>query len=124
MNESSDQAGIGGTSFQLFGPGISACDAHGPGMDSGTTPLVEVQCGGSGGVSVAVDGCTAQLETHGLVHADWPHTVYLGPMTLDVSLRYDPAKAIGKLSIRIYTPKDVIDLEGTTSGAVAIDTCS
>src|SRR6266545_3733332 len=68
-NEDPNQAGVGGMFFQLNGPNISACDAHGEGAQSGSTPLATMQCGGSGNISVAVDGCGATLETHGITHA-------------------------------------------------------
>jgi hypothetical protein len=109
--------------LQLSGPGISVCDVHGPGADPGSTPLTSVQCGGSFGVSVSVDDCTGVLETHGFVHADHPHTVYLGTMTMDVEFRFDPDSGTGKLQVEIFTPKDVIENEGETTGTVAVDTC-
>jgi hypothetical protein len=110
--------------FQLYGPSINACDVHGPSMDPGTTPLTSVQCGGSFGVTVMIHGCQADVETHGLVHADNPWTVYLGPMTLDVSFKYNPQQASGKLTIAIYTPKTVLSISGPTSGPVAMPTCT
>lgn len=123
-SESPDVAGVGGMFFSLSGPSISACDAHGPGAEPGTNPLAEMECGGTGNVSVAVDGCTAVLETHGIVHADHPYTVYLGTMTVDIEFRYDARRAIGRLNVDIHTPKDVIRLAGTTDAVPAMDTCS
>jgi hypothetical protein len=122
--EESAQPGVGGMFLHLNGPSISVCDVHGPGADPGSTPLTSVQCGGSSGVSVAVDDCTAELETHGFVHADHPHTVYLGTMTVDVEFRYDPDRGTGKLQVEIFTPKDVIEIAGDTTGPAVMDTCA
>ncbi len=113
----------GQTFFQLFGPAISACDVHGPEMVPGATPLASVQCGGSFGILVTIDGCQANIETHGLVHADSP-TVYLGPMTLDVSFRYNPQQASGRVAIAIYTPKTVLRISGPTTGPVTMPSCT
>lgn len=121
--EESDQPGLGTMFLQLNGPSISVCDVHGPPAEPGATPLTSVQCGGSGGISVSVDDCTGVLETHGYVHADHPHTVYLGTMTVDVQFRYDPERGTGKLQLEIFTPKDVIEIEGDTTGSVVMDTC-
>jgi hypothetical protein len=113
----------GETFFQLNGPAISACDVHGPGMSPGETPLASVQCGGSFGILVTIDGCQASIETHGLVHADAP-TVYLGSMTLDVSFKYNPQQATGRIAIAIYTPKTVLRISGATTGAVTMPSCT
>jgi hypothetical protein len=121
--ESMDAAGVGNMFFSLGGDSISACDAHGPGAEPGTTPLAEVECGGTGNVSVVVDDCTAILETHGIVHADHPYTVYLGPMTVDIRFDHDPSKQESKVTVEIYTPKDVIKVVGTSVGPVEMDTC-
>ncbi|MGH3103557.1 MAG: hypothetical protein ACRDN6_05610 [Gaiellaceae bacterium] len=122
--EEFDQPGVGSMFLHLTGPGISVCDVHGPSAEPGSTPMTSVQCGGSGGISVSVDDCTAVLETHGFVHADHPHTVYLGTMTVDVEFRYDPDSATGRLTVEIFTPKDVIEIKGETTGTVAMDTCT
>ncbi len=123
-NEDPNQAGVGGMFFQLNGPNISACDAHGEGAQSGSTPLATMQCGGSGNISVAVDGCGATLETHGITHADHPWTVYLGPMTLDVTFTYNARQGSGNLVIEMYTPKTVLKIAGPTNGSVTMSTCT
>ena len=123
MSESA-QPGVGGTFFQLNGPGISVCDAHGPGMSPGDFPLTQYQCGGSGGVKVVVDRCRGTFETHGMTHADYPWTVYFGPMTVDVDFTYHPQKGTGTMRVDIHTQKAVIRLDGTVSGVIAMDTCT
>ncbi|MGH2725106.1 MAG: hypothetical protein ACRDI0_12785 [Actinomycetota bacterium] len=122
MAEESEEPGRGDMAFHLEGRNISACDAHGPGATPGSTPLAEVECFGTGNVSVAIDGCTAVLETHGIVHADHPHTVFLGPVTLDLEFERHTSSR-GQLRIDIHTPKDAIVLQGATAGPIAMSTC-
>lgn len=115
-------AGVGEMFFVLGGPGLSLCDGHGPDAVPGTSPLLE--CGGSGGVSVRVDGCTAELETHGFVHSDHPNTVYLGPMTVDITYNRNAGSADGRLSVVVFTPKEPITLDGDVSASfLDMDTC-
>lgn len=117
------EAGRGDMSLRFGAANIDICDAHGPGMEQGTTPLAEFECGGSGNISVAVDACTAELETHGIIHADHPWTVYFGPVTLDVNFQYQPRRGYGTLKLDVHTPKDTMQLMGRYYGEVDMPTC-
>ncbi len=124
-DEDPDSAGVGGMFFALGGSNLSMCDAHGPGAEPGTIPLADFECGGSGNVSVRVDGCEAEMETHGIVHSDHPNTVHFGSMTVDITHRRNAGQADGRLSVVVYTPKEPITLEGDVSADhLEMETCS
>lgn len=122
--EDPDTAGVGGMFFALGGPNLSMCDAHGPGAEPGTTPLAGFECGGSGNVSVRVDGCEAEMETHGFIHSDHPNTVYFGSMTVEITFHRNAGNADGRLSVVVYTPKGPITLVGDVSAEhLGMETC-
>ncbi len=60
--EDPDTAGVGGVFFLLGGPNLTMCDAHGPGAEPGTNPFAGFECGGSGNVSVRVDGARPRCK--------------------------------------------------------------
>ena len=123
--EDPDTAGVGGMFFALGGPNLGMCDGHGPGAEPGTNPFAGFECGGSGNVSVRVDGCKASMETHGFVHSDHPNTVYFGSMTVDITYHRNAGDADGRLSVVVYTPKEPITLKGDVfADHLEMETCS
>jgi hypothetical protein len=130
--ESSDAAGVGQATVQLLGPGISVCSTHGPGADIGTStdgenfagnnPLPDIQCGTSYGMAVSIDGCTAKTELHGYSHSDYPLIAYMGQNTVELTFQKTSSSG-GKVTMKIYTPKGPIKLDGNVSGDVQMDTC-
>lgn len=131
--EFDDVAGVGLVALSIQGPSISLCSAHGPpaeidfspgGEDfGGNFPLSDIQCGTAYGMSVVVDGCSAEIEMHGYVHADFPLTTYMGMMTLDLDFRTSSGPEDALVDLTIHTPKDAIKLGGTLIGEVTMDTC-
>jgi hypothetical protein len=122
--EDLNNAGVGGMFFTLGGPNLSMCDAHGPGAAPGTNPFEGFECGGSGNVSVRVDGCEAEMETHGFVHSDHPNTVYIGSMTVDIAYHQRAGHVDGRLFVVVHTPKKSIKLMGDVSADdLEMETC-
>ena len=131
--ESDEVAGAGLVALSVQGPSISLCSAHGPageidfspgGEDlAGNSPLGDIQCGTAYGMAVAVDGCTADIQLHGYVHADYPFTTYMGMMTLDLQFRKSVGPEDALLDLTIHTPKESVRLSGTLIGDVTMDTC-
>jgi hypothetical protein len=115
-------------------PTLGICSTHGPEPDinrdfdssnnfeapNASAPLSGIQCGTAGGMSVALNGCVADIELHGFIHSDHPRVTYIGMMTLD--LHFD--KTIGEIDLTAYTPKEAIKLKGNATGAVAMSTCT
>lgn len=123
-------AGVGNMFFSIYGHALSACDTHGPSAEPGFEGiLADIGCGGSGGQAVAINACAAELEAHGFVHSDAPNTTFLGQVVIDITLEVSNKKNsdfVGDLMVEIYTPKDVIALEGKIpkgSGEAFMSTC-
>ena len=123
--EDPNTAGVGGMFFALGGPSLSMCDARGPAAELGENPFAGFGCGGSGNVSVRVDGCRAKMETHGFVHSDHPNTVYFGSVTMNITYRRNAGNSDGgRLSVIVYTPKEPITLRGDVSADhIEMETC-
>jgi hypothetical protein len=121
-SEDSSTAGVGDAFLYLKGPALTACDVHAPAAEPNITPLRSVQCGGSYGMSVAVDGCLARVTLHGYVHSDHPFITYVGLTCFDLVV--EKQASCCDIEITIYTPKGPIVLTGTVAGDVSMDTCS
>lgn len=136
--EADDEAGRGKATFQLNGPGIQLCSAHGAGVDlgiypgsedfSGNNPLLDLQCGTAYGQAVSIDGCTAKVELHGYSHSDYPLVTYMGPLTVDLTFRKSPVQTnSGQISLKLFTIKNPINLSGNLidqyPGPTEMDTC-
>jgi hypothetical protein len=124
-NESTTTAGKGGVDLALGGPSLSLCTAHATApLTSGSFPYQNVQCGGAGNQSVAIDGCVATIRAHGFVHSDDPNSNVLDGMT--VAIRFQktgPASA--NFDATISTVAKKVDIHGkATSGApIFMSTC-
>jgi hypothetical protein len=117
---------IGGTTILLFNPpdpNIRTCSTHGSGLGGGVGfPLTTIQCGLSGDIKVAINGCRATVETHGYVHSDFPFTTYSGSSTIEIDFsRRGLTNWV--VEITLYTPKESIKLRGTLNGNVVVSTC-
>ena len=126
------KTGIGTVALLLQGPSLSICSSHGPpasisGGDPsfffGNKPLSEIECGTAFGMAVAVDGCAANAQFHGYVHSDHPNVNYFGTMTLDLRVQKDAGASDGMVDITVHTPKNNINLRGSVTGPVVMDTC-
>jgi hypothetical protein len=120
-DEDDSNAGVGSAFLYLRGPALTACDVHGPAAEPGITPLPSVTCGGSYGMSVAIDDCLAKVGLHGYLHSDHPHVTFIGLTCMDLVL-----EKVGdhyEIKITLYTPKGPIILAGTVTGDVSMDTC-
>ena len=120
-SEKTNSVGKGDAFLYLKGPGLTACDVHGPAAEPNLVPLPAVVCGGSHGMSVAIDGCRAKVALHGYVHSDHPHITFIGLTCIDLVV--EKLDRSYEIEITIYTPKGPIVLSGTLTGSVAMDTC-
>jgi hypothetical protein len=127
-----DTTGLGQSTVQLLGPSISVCSTHGPTADIGTSedgenfsgiaPMQDIYCGTAYGMAVSIDGCTAKTELHGYSHSDYTRIAYMGQNTVELTFQKTSASG-GKATLKIYTPKGIIKLDGNVSGDVQMDTC-
>lgn len=140
-NEDTDKAGQGRATLSIRGPGVGVCSTHGgsteidwtgPGADTwdfnGDFPLQQIQCGTAYGMQVAIDACTAKVELHGFLHSDYPAVTYTGSITADLTFQKGAAPDTGDLTIKIFTPKAPIKLNGPITLAdpdahIQMDTC-
>jgi len=124
-NENATIAGNGGVALQLGGPALSLCTAHATApLTIGSFPYQNVQCGGAGGQSVAIDGCVATIQAHGFVHSDDPNSNVLDGMT--VALRFQktgPASANFDATISTVAKKIDIHGKATSGGPIFMSTC-
>jgi len=130
--EAEDSAGVGNVVLQLIGPAFAICSAHGAGVDigpgledgnyAGNFPLAELQCGTAYGMPVSIDGCNAKLEMHGYSHTDYPLHPFMGPTTIEMSLRKS-TYVKSQVNVKVYTPTGVIKLSGIVSDPVRMNTC-
>jgi len=119
-DENDKTAGKGGAFVYVKGPALSACDVYGPRAKPGEYPFQDIRCGGSSGMSVAIDDeALAVVSVHGYVHADHPFITYLGLTCIDLVLVRDNDQWF--ITIEIYTPKEPIVLSGTLDGQVSVD---
>lgn len=132
-SESEEIPGNGQATFLLVGPSISMCTAKGTHAEiyfssagaeyPGNAPLEEVSCGTAHEMAVSIDGCQADIEYHGYVHSDYPLVTYMGMMTTDVNVKIGGNSGNNTINIQVYTPKEVIKLNGKFSGYFEMDTC-
>jgi len=123
----------------LEGPSLTLCTARGSAASitfpegpigdpygseySGNYPLNDIQCGTAYAMAVFNDGCQADIEFHGYVHSDYPWVTYMGMMTTDVKIKTGTDPEDNEIEIKIYTPKEEIELEGTFLEYIEMDTC-
>jgi len=109
--------GRGAVQMMLRGGGLTVCTINGGGgLDLGQ-PVPTPNCGNAGGMAVRIDRCVATISAHGWVHADDPHTTYIGGATVDIGFnRTFAGGADGELTVTIHTPKRVIQLKGKLMG--------
>lgn len=138
--EDMDKGGMGKATLWIGGPGLSACSTHGGSVDidwsgsasedwNGNFPLTEIQCGTAYGMRVAVDACEARIELHGYSHSDYPLITYTGSMTADVSFRKGDQPDTGEMTIKIFTPRGPLKINGPITLAdpdahIQMDTCN
>lgn len=119
-------AGMGDVAIAVGGNAISLCSIHGSGAgidwSTGVGPIPSFECGMAGGMSVAIDGCVADVSLHGFVHADHSRVTYLGTMTLDLHL----VKGASGTSVEmiVHTPKAPMKLQGVLTGPIVMGTCA
>ena len=83
----------------------------------------DIECGTAFDMAVAIDGCQADIEFHGYVHSDYPFVTYMGMMTTDIKIKTGTDPEDNEIEIKVYTPKEEIELEGNFSGYIEMDTC-
>lgn len=122
------EPGRGKVTMLVFGPHLQFCTTHGPHFNQNTDitepgikPLADVECGNAGNMSVSIEGCVADIQAHGFVHADHPFVTYLGMATFDV--RVQRTRSHDDVAITVWTPKAQIKLNGRTAGTATLSTC-
>jgi hypothetical protein len=108
----------------LYAPGlwaIRSCSTTGGSGADGTFPLTEIRCGGNGRMSVSINNCKADIETHAYVHSDVPFVMYNGQTTTEVAIKQKRGEWHVRMSM--YTPKSTITLKGPFTGQVFISNC-
>jgi hypothetical protein len=124
-NENATTAGKGGVDLELGGPSLSLCTAHATApLTSGSFPYQNVQCGGAGNQSVAIDGCIATIQAHGFVHSDDPNSNVIDGMTVAVRLQKTGTSS-ANFDATISTVAKKIEVHGkaTSAAPIFMSTC-
>ena len=117
--------GVGSAGLSLFGGGLQVCTVQGGGPLTVGQPVPTPICGTAFSQPVRIDRCTATIEAHSSAHADYPHTAYLGGVTIDISYkRTGSPNSDGELEVTVHTPKGQIHLKGKLTGVVTMPTCN
>jgi hypothetical protein len=124
--QESSSPGIGSAALLLQGGGLRVCTVQAGGNLTLGQPVPTPICATAGNQAVRIDKCRATIEAHGSVHADYPHTVYLGGATIDIAFTRTAASpnSDGELEITVHTAKQAIRLKGKVTGAVTMPTCN
>jgi hypothetical protein len=103
---------------------IRACSIRGSGtVNEEDHILSNVRCARPGNMSVSINDCKAQIETHGYVHSDPPYTAYSGSTTIDIKVIEKTGEG-SLVDFTFYTPKKAIKVQGTLDGDISMSTCA